>query len=173
MNLIKNHKLLILAIFLAVASYIYILLVGDTYILTFEMEQMVDEDAEITAEVADDSPGSAEVLDVYRDGNDICVKLHGGESGRIYVMIYYDNQYQDMEVLFVHNGHRGYCRTAGSLQVCHHLGVEGENGACGSDLGPHVADRGLAGTGYGLGTFAEILDDSIGAALDGQDAGEL
>ena len=102
MNLIKNHKLLILAIVLAVASFIYICLVGDTYVLTFEPEQTVDADKEITAEVAEDSPGSAEVLDVYRDGNDICVKLHGGEPGRIYLMLYYDNQYQDMEVLFVH-----------------------------------------------------------------------
>lgn len=102
MNLIKNHKLLILAVFLAVASYIYILLVGDTYILTFEMPQMIDENAEITAEVADDSPGSAEVQGVFSDRNEIYIKLHGVKEGRIYVMLYYENEYKEMEVLFVH-----------------------------------------------------------------------
>ena len=74
------------------------------------------------------------------------------------------------QVLLVHDGHGGHGRTACGLQVCHHLGVEGEYRAGRTHFRTHVADGGLAGAGDGLGAVSEVFYDGVGPALDGQDA---
>ena len=62
---------------------------------------------------------------------------------------------------------------AGRLQVHRHVVVIAEHAARGTDLGAHVADRGLAGCRNGVGAGAEVLDDRAGAALDGQHPSHL
>ena len=62
---------------------------------------------------------------------------------------------------------------SGGLQVAGHGVVVGEQRRGGADLGPHVADGGLAGAGDGVGAGTEVLDDGAGAALDGEDLGHL
>ncbi len=62
---------------------------------------------------------------------------------------------------------------AGGLRGRRHAGVVGEQRGGGADLGAHVADGGLAGGGDAVGAGAEVLDDGAGAALHGEDAGDL
>jgi hypothetical protein len=50
------------------------------------------------------------------------------------------------------------------------MAVEGEDRACGTQLGTHVADGGLARGGEALHALAEIFEYGVGAALDGEDA---
>ena len=79
----------------------------------------------------------------------------------------------DAEVLGVGVGEVGERLAPGRLQVRGRAGVVGEQRAGGADLGAHVADGGLAGGGDRLGAGAEVLDDRAGAALHGEDAGDL
>ena len=70
-------------------------------------------------------------------------------------------------------GERGDAVTTGGPQVRGHLVVELEQRARGTDLGAHVADRGLAGGGDARCTGTEVLDDRARAALHREDAGDL
>ena len=62
---------------------------------------------------------------------------------------------------------------AGGLQVAAHGVVVAEGGAGGAHFGAHVADGRLAGGAQGTGAVAEVLHDGVGAALDGEDPGQL
>ena len=79
----------------------------------------------------------------------------------------------DAQVLGVRVGEVGQRLAPGRLQVRGRAGVVGEQRARGADLGAHVADRGLAGGRDRLRAGAEVLDDRAGAALHGEDAGDL
>ena len=70
-------------------------------------------------------------------------------------------------------GHRRHFLAARGHQVFGDVHAVRENGARGADLGAHIADRGLAGAGEVLRAGAEIFEDGVGAAFDGQQAGEL
>jgi hypothetical protein len=61
----------------------------------------------------------------------------------------------------------------GGLEVGGHVRVVGEDRRRGADLGSHVADGPLAGGRDAVGAGAEVLDDGTGAALDGEDLGDL
>ena len=61
----------------------------------------------------------------------------------------------------------------GGLEVGGHVRVVGEERRGGADLGAHVADGALAGGRDGVGAGAEVLDDGAGAALHGEDLGDL
>ena len=70
-------------------------------------------------------------------------------------------------------GHRGHFAAAGGHQVLGDVHAEGEDGTGGAHFGAHIADGSLAGAGEILRAGAEIFDDGVGAALDGQHPGEL
>jgi hypothetical protein len=59
------------------------------------------------------------------------------------------------------------------LQVSPHAVVVGEHGGGGSDFSTHVADGSHTSARDGVDAGAEILDNGAGAALDGEDAGQL
>ena len=68
---------------------------------------------------------------------------------------------------------RATSRPVRRLEVRRHPLVEGEDGGGGAELRPHVADRALAGRADRLGPGAEVLDDLVGAALDGEEPAEV
>ena len=71
------------------------------------------------------------------------------------------------------DGELGHLGAAGGRQVGRDVGVEGEQRGGGADLGPHVADRGLAGGADGVGAGPEVLDDGPGAARHREQFGDL
>ncbi len=70
-------------------------------------------------------------------------------------------------------GQRRDPRALGGVEIGLHAFVIGEDRGRRPELGAHVGDGGLAGAGDRLGSFAEVLDDAVGAALDGEDVEEL
>ena len=70
-------------------------------------------------------------------------------------------------------GHVGNSLAAGGVQIADHRVVEREDRGCGADFGTHVADGALAGAGELCAAVAEEFDDGVGAALGGENAGEL
>eukprot|EP00053_Salpingoeca_punica_P020385 m.211399 g.211399 ORF g.211399 m.211399 type:complete len:843 (+) comp18318_c0_seq1:197-2725(+) len=77
------------------------------------------------------------------------------------------------EQLLVLGGQVGNAGAVGLLQVGTHALGEGEDGGGGANLRTHVADGGHARAGEAADARAKVLDDGAGAALDGEDAGEL
>ncbi len=61
----------------------------------------------------------------------------------------------------------------GSLQVGGHAPVVGKDRGGGTQLRSHVADGGLAGGRQAFGAGPEVLDDLVGAALDGEHAAQF
>src|SRR5690606_40930674 len=74
-----------------------------------------------------------------------------------------------------HDGRRGVGDrlAAGRLQVGEAGLVEAEERGGRADLGAHVADRRLAGGGQRVRAGTEVLDDGAGAALHGEELGDL
>ena len=70
-------------------------------------------------------------------------------------------------------GELGELGAAGRAQVGGGVAVVGEDGRGRAELGAHVADGRLAGGADGVDAGAEVLDDGVGAAGDGEDAREL
>ena len=58
-------------------------------------------------------------------------------------------------------------------QIVSRMAVEGEDGAGGTELRAHVADRGTACGGEAANPFTEIFKDGVGAAFDSQLAEDL
>ena len=124
MKFIKTHRLLILSIFLLIASTIYIILVGDTYLLTIETNEYsrLSDTGEITAIASEEAPGYVSVLDIYREGKDICVKVQSEKPGKVYLELFQDGEIKDLEILYVHptgvvtrDDYFGHC--TGSFEV--------------------------------------------------------
>ena len=62
---------------------------------------------------------------------------------------------------------------AGGPQVAGRGVVVGEQGGGGADLGPHIADGGLAGGRQAAGPWAQVFNNGPRAALHGEDPGHL
>ena len=69
-------------------------------------------------------------------------------------------------------GEVGEVGAIGGAEVALHALVVWEYGGGRAELGAHVGDGGLAGAAYGGCAGAEVLDDGVGAAGDGELAGE-
>ena len=70
-------------------------------------------------------------------------------------------------------GQRGHFFASGSAQVARHRLVIGEQRSGGPHLGAHIADRRLAGRRQRSRPVAEIFQNRIGSALDGQYPGQF
>ena len=61
----------------------------------------------------------------------------------------------------------------GGFEVADHGSVKGEKRSGRTNFGAHITNGAFAGAGHVFGAFAEVLDNGAGAALDGENAGDL
>ena len=77
------------------------------------------------------------------------------------------------EQVAVFGGDVGQFAPSGGAQVGRHALVVGEHVAGGAQFGAHIADGAFAGGGDGGGAGAEVFNDGVGAAGDGEFVGQL